>query len=253
MSEPQLMPARLPFVLLNGASGIAVGMATEIPPHNLREVARGGEAADPEAGGDAGRSAAPAAGTGLPRRRPDHLPAAGIRDAYATGRGSLRMRARWRIEDLARGQWRVIVEELPHGVSMRGGAVRDRGRHQPAAARRQEGRLAGAEEPQAGDARRARFRARRIQRQGAGAHRAGAAHLAMSQEEFMAVLLAHTSLETSVSVNMTMIGRDGRPQQKPLLPIAARVDRVPPRHRRAAQRAIAWAKSSAACTSSKAA
>ena len=118
MTEPQLLPARLPFVLLNGASGIAVGMATEIPPHNLREVAEAAQTADPAS----------------PKRQLDEVLAvlpgpdfpgggqiisspADIRDAYASGRGCMRMRARWRIEELARGQWRVIVNELPHGVS----------------------------------------------------------------------------------------------------------------------------------------
>jgi topoisomerase-4 subunit A len=103
-------------VLLNGASGIAVGMATEIPPHNLREVA---EATchlirHPEATLEDVLASCPAR---FPRRRPAHLDPRDIRDAYAIGRGSLRMRARWRIEELARGQWRVIVDELPHGVS----------------------------------------------------------------------------------------------------------------------------------------
>nr|MCU0923283.1 DNA topoisomerase IV subunit A [Burkholderiaceae bacterium] len=115
--EPLLLPARLPFVLLNGASGIAVGLATEIPSHNLREVA--------------------AAAVALVRneRLSDEdlfelLPApdfpggaqiisshADIREAYRTGRGSLKLRARWKIEDLARGQWQLVVTELPPGTS----------------------------------------------------------------------------------------------------------------------------------------
>ena len=71
--EPRLLPARLPFVLLNGASGIAVGMATEIPSHNLREVAAATLAllANPKATLD--ELLASAAGPGLPGRRPDHL------------------------------------------------------------------------------------------------------------------------------------------------------------------------------------
>src|SRR5690606_3225600 len=107
----------LPFVLLNGASGIAVGMATEIPPHNLREVA---EATchlirNPEATLDDILERLPGPdfpGGGQLISSPET-----IRDAYTAGRGSLRMRARWRIEELARGQWRAIVEQLPHGVS----------------------------------------------------------------------------------------------------------------------------------------
>ena len=71
--EPRLLPARLPMVLLNGASGIAVGMATEIPAHNLREVAAAAQLLlrQPDAGLDA-RARAPA-GAGFPRRRPADL------------------------------------------------------------------------------------------------------------------------------------------------------------------------------------
>jgi topoisomerase-4 subunit A len=115
--EPSRLPARLPFVLLNGASGIAVGLATEIPSHNLREVAaaavaliRNDKLADDELY------------TLLPG--PDYpgggqliSSAADIREAYATGRGSLKLRARWKIEDLARGQWQLVVTELPPGTS----------------------------------------------------------------------------------------------------------------------------------------
>src|ERR1035437_1287103 len=88
--EPCQLPARLPFNLLNGASGIAVGLATEIPSHNLREVADACVALI---------------------KNPQ------LADAYRTGRGSLKVRARWKIEELARGQWQLVVQELPPGVS----------------------------------------------------------------------------------------------------------------------------------------
>ena len=111
--EPLHLPARLPMVLLNGASGIAVGMATEIPSHNLNEVTQAAIAllkkptletvdlmqyipAPDFAGG--GQIITPA----------DEL-----RRIYETGKGSVRVRARYEIEKLARGQWRVIVTELP--------------------------------------------------------------------------------------------------------------------------------------------
>ncbi|MBP6638170.1 MAG: DNA topoisomerase IV subunit A, partial [Sulfuritalea sp.] len=118
MTEPQLLPARLPVVLLNGASGIAVGMATEIPPHNLREVAEAARLLikKPEAVLEEVLAVMP--GPDFPGGGQLISTPADIRDAYANGRGSLRMRARWRIEELARGQWRVIVYELPHGVSV---------------------------------------------------------------------------------------------------------------------------------------
>jgi len=219
MREPQLMPARLPFVLLNGASGIAVGMATEIPPHNLREVAeavklliRKPEAALEEV---------------LPLLPGPDFPGGGqlisspedIRDAYATGRGSLRMRARWRIEDLARGQWRVIVEELPHGVSTASVLSEIEAITNP--------------QPRAGkkDVSQEQKNLKQVMLGVLDSVRDESSDKApvrivleprtskIPQDEFMAVLLAHTSLESSVSVNMTMIGRDGRPMQKPLLTV----------------------------------
>jgi topoisomerase-4 subunit A len=106
-------------VLLNGASGIAVGMATEIPPHNLREVAEAAKLLirKPEATLEEVLAVLP--GPDFPGGGQLISTPADIRDAYANGRGSLRMRARWSIEELARGQWRVIINELPHGVSVR--------------------------------------------------------------------------------------------------------------------------------------
>jgi topoisomerase-4 subunit A len=217
--EPQLLPARLPFVLMNGASGIAVGMATEIPPHNLREVA---EAAchlirHPDARLDDILALLPA---------PD-FPGGGqlisaaetIREAYASGRGSLRMRARWRVEDLARGQWRVIVEELPHGVSAASvlSEIETLTNPQPRTGKKEVsleqknlkqlvlGVLDTVRDESSDKSPVRVVLEPKSSRQ--------------SRDEFMAVLLAHTSLETSVSLNMTMIGRDGRPQQKNLAQI----------------------------------
>ena len=115
--EPRLLPARLPFVLLNGASGIAVGLATEIPSHNLREVAAAAIALikDDKLGDDDLYKLVPGPdypGGGQIISTPEE-----IRAAYAGGRGSLKVRARWKIEDLARGQWQVVVTELPPGTS----------------------------------------------------------------------------------------------------------------------------------------
>ena len=105
--EPKQLPARLPFVLLNGASGIAVGLATEVPSHNLREVAAATVALirNDKLTDDALFELVPG---------PDY-PGGGqiissnddIRAAYAGGRGTLRVRAQWKIEDLARGQWQL--------------------------------------------------------------------------------------------------------------------------------------------------
>jgi topoisomerase-4 subunit A len=217
--EPRLLPARLPFVLMNGASGIAVGMATEIPPHNLREVA---EAAgllirQPQAGLEDVLGLVPA--PDFPGGGQLISPPEAIREAYAAGRGSLRMRARWRVEELARGQWRVIVEELPHGVSAAAvlSEIEALTNPQPRAGKKdvtQEQKtlkqlvlgVLDSVRDESSDKSPVRIVLEpRSSRQ--------------SRDEFMAVLLAHTSLESSVPLNLTMIGRDGRPQQKSLLAI----------------------------------
>lgn len=212
--EPVLLPARLPFVLLNGASGIAVGMATEIPPHNLREVAEAAKLLikKPEASLEEVMAILP--GPDFPGGGQIISPPEDIRDAYATGRGSLRMRARWRIEDMARGQWRVIIDELPHGVSTANvlAEIEAITNPQPKAGKKDLSQdqknlkqvvLGAVESVRDESSEKAPVRIVLEPRSSK-----------MSQDEFMAILLAHTSLEASVSMNLTMIGRDGRPQQK---------------------------------------
>ena len=115
--EPQMLPSRLPFVLLNGSSGIAVGMATEIPPHNIKEVAAACLMLleKPESTIDDILSVMPApdfpTGGQLISKKDD------IREAYSTGRGTLKVRARYTFEEMQRGHWRLIVTELPPNTS----------------------------------------------------------------------------------------------------------------------------------------
>src|SRR5206468_4681668 len=115
--EPRQLPARLPFTLLNGASGIAVGLATEIPSHNLREIADACVALikTPKLSDDELYTLI--AGPDYPGGGQIISTPADIAAAYSSGRGSLKVRARWKIEDLARGQWQLVVQELPPGVS----------------------------------------------------------------------------------------------------------------------------------------
>lgn len=214
--EPKLLPARLPFVLLNGASGIAVGLATEIPPHNLNEVARAAVAMirNPKITHAELMEIIP--GPDFPGGGQITSSPAALSEMYETGRGSVKVRARWKIEDLARGQWQAVVTELPSGVSSQKvleeieeltnpkvklgkksltpeqltqkqsilavlDAVRDEsGRDAPV-------RLVF--EPKSKN---------------------------QDQTEFMNMLLAHTSLESSSPLNLVMIGSDGRPRQKRL-------------------------------------
>ena len=117
--EPQLLPARLPFGLLNGSFGIPVGFSTRIPPHNLKEVAAAAAhvIGHPRAGVDDILALMP--GPDFPGGGQIISPPGELREAYETGRGSLLVRAKWEKEQLARGQWRIVVTELPHGVSCR--------------------------------------------------------------------------------------------------------------------------------------
>ena len=115
-SEPVLLPASVPNLLCNGAAGIAVGMATNIPPHNLDEVCRAALhlIKFPKATIEKLTSFIP--GPDFPTGGILAESAANIQEAYATGRGSFRLRARWEKEDLGRGTWQIVVTEIPYQV-----------------------------------------------------------------------------------------------------------------------------------------
>ena len=117
LSEPVVMPAAFPHLLANGASGIAVGMATSIPPHNLHELIDACLAliATPALADEALVALVP--GPDFPTGGVMVEPAPAILEAYRTGRGSFRLRARWGVEDLGRGQWQIVVSEIPYQVA----------------------------------------------------------------------------------------------------------------------------------------
>jgi topoisomerase-4 subunit A len=116
LQEPVVLPAAFPNLLANGASGIAVGMATNIPPHNLDELVGAGLAMikDPDAGDDA--LLAHVQGPDFPTGGVIVEPRESMAESYRTGRGSFRLRARWEIEEQGRGQWQVVVTEIPYQV-----------------------------------------------------------------------------------------------------------------------------------------
>ena len=214
--EPKLLPARLPFVLLNGASGIAVGLATEVPSHNLREVAaaaiallRNDKLTDDELYAEIPGPDFPGGGQIISSE-------ADIRDAYATGRGSLKVRARWKIEDLARGQWQLVVTELPPGASTQRVLEEIEELTNP---KIKTGKKAlSAEQIQLKATILSVLDAARDE-----SNRDAPVRLVfepksrtIAPQELITALLAHTSLESSASVNLTMIGGDGRPTLKSL-------------------------------------
>ena len=116
LEEPVVMPAAFPNLLANGSSGIAVGMATNIPPHNLHELIDACQAMidDPEIPDDDLVRHVP--GPDFPTGGVIVEPRDSILEAYRTGRGAFRLRARWSVEDLGRGQWQIIVTEIPYQV-----------------------------------------------------------------------------------------------------------------------------------------
>ncbi|CAI8189094.1 MAG: DNA topoisomerase 4 subunit A [Marinobacterium sp. xm-d-530] len=193
MDEPEVLPARLPNVLLNGSTGIAVGMATDILPHNLREVARACTYLldNPEA--SVARLCQKVKGPDFPTAAEIITPTADLKKIYETGRGSVKARAIYEIED---GD--IVITALPYQVS--GAKVLEQ-----IAAQMQQKKL-----PMVSDLRDesdhenpTRFvivpRSNRI-----------------DIEQLMAHLFATTDLERSYRVNFNMIGIDGRPQVKDL-------------------------------------
>ena len=214
--EPRQLPARLPFVLLNGATGIAVGLATEIPSHNLREVAAAAVALlkNDKLSDDELFALLPA--PDFPGGGQIISPAADIRDAYRSGRGSLKVRARWVIEDLARGQWQLVVNELPPGTSTQKVLEEIEELTNPKV---KTGKKAlSQDQVQLKAAVLAVLDAVRDE-----SNKDAPVRLvfepksrSVEQSELVHALLAHTSLESSTPVNLTMIGRDGRPTPKSL-------------------------------------
>jgi topoisomerase-4 subunit A len=112
MQEPKMLPARLPNILLNGTTGIAVGMATDIPPHNLREVANAAVALLEKPGSTLEDLLEYVQGPDFPTEAEIITPRNEIRKIYESGKGSVRMRALWKKED---GE--AVITALPHQVS----------------------------------------------------------------------------------------------------------------------------------------
>jgi DNA gyrase subunit A len=118
-SEPLVLPARFPNLLVNGSSGIAVGMATNIPPHNLREIAGAVRAYIDNPDIDLAGLMEHVKGPDFPGGG-TIMGSSGIRDAYASGRGSIKLRAKAHVEPLKGGKEAIIVSELPFMVKKGG-------------------------------------------------------------------------------------------------------------------------------------
>ncbi len=214
--EPKLLPARLPLLLLNGTSGIGVGMATDIPSHNLGEVARAAVATirNPKITVQQLMTFIP--GPDLPGGGHIISDPETLRAIYESGRGSLRLRARWTVEDLARGQWRVAVTELPFGVSTRSVLEDIERATNP---KPKEGKKSLSQEQV--NLKSLMLSALDTVRD--DSDKSSPVRIVLEPkssrqdpQEFMNLLLANTRLESSVPINLVMLGRDGRPRSKDL-------------------------------------
>lgn len=196
MDEPKLLPARLPNVLLNGTTGIAVGMSTDIPPHNLREVANAciHVLKNPKATLADIMAIAPA--PDFPTEAEIITPAEDIAKLYESGRGALKLRAVWEKEEQD-----IVITALPYQVS--GARVLEQIAEQ----------MRSKKLPMVSDLR-------------DESDHENPTRLVITPrsnrvdiEQLMGHLFATTDLEKNYRVNMNMIGLDGKPQVKPLLNI----------------------------------
>lgn len=219
--EPKLLPARLPFVLLNGASGIAVGMATEIPSHNLREVASATIALMKSPKTNLGDLLKLLPGPDFPGGGQIISPASEIAQIYESGRGSVKVRARWTVEEMARGQWQVVVNELPPSTSAQKVLQEIEELTNPKV-------KLGKKSLTADQTNLKQTILNVLDSVRDESSREATVRLVFEPKsknvelgEFVTLLLAHTSLESNASINLVMIGNDGRPRQKGLKDILA--------------------------------
>jgi len=214
--EPAILPARLPVLLLNGASGIAVGMATEIPSHNLNEVAAAAIAMIREPDISIAGLMRHIKGPDFPGGAQIITPRAELKEAYTSGRGSVRVRARWSVERLARGQWQLVVHEMPPGISARKVLEEIDGITNPLP-------KAGKKSLTPEQQREKQLVLSMLDRARDESDRVHPVRLVfepktsrIDEQEFVNLLLAKTSMESNVPINLVTVGLDGRPTSKNL-------------------------------------
>ncbi|MDA0275262.1 MAG: DNA topoisomerase IV subunit A [Proteobacteria bacterium] len=217
--EPVLLPARVPFGLLNGSFGIPVGFSTRIPSHNLKEVVAAAALVIRQPKAKLNEVLEKLPGPDFPGGGQIISPEEELRAAYETGRGSIALRARWTIEPLARGQWRIVINELPHGVSCRQVLEEIEALVNPKAA-------TGKKEVSQEQKRLKQFMLDLVETVRDESDRKAKLRLVIEPRssrqdasEMMKALLVHTSLEVRYPVNMTWIGLDGLPETKGILDI----------------------------------
>ncbi|MFO6300333.1 DNA topoisomerase IV subunit A [Rahnella selenatireducens] len=196
MQEPKMLPARLPNILLNGTTGIAVGMATDIPPHNIREVAAAAVALLEKPGSSLEDLLEFVQGPDFPTEAEIITPRNEIRKMYESGKGSVRMRAVWHKEDGS-----AVITALPHQVS--GAKVLEQ-----IASQMRAKKLPMVEDLRDESDHENPTRLVVVPRSNR-----------IDLDQVMNHLFATTDLERSYRINMNMIGLDHRPQVKGLVEI----------------------------------
>lgn len=214
--EPVLLPARLPVLLLNGSSGIAVGMATEIPSHNLTEV---GEAAievirNPVITTD--ELLEIVKGPDFPGGAQVISSASDIKNVYRSGYGNLQVRATYHFEELSRGQWQLVFDSVPYKVSVMKVMSELEALTNPKAPQGKKSLTAKQQQDK-----------QLIMNVMSGMRDESSAEApvrlvidpkskSIDREELVSTILSKTSLETSCKFNLVVIGIDGKPRQKGL-------------------------------------
>jgi topoisomerase-4 subunit A len=214
LQEPKLLPARLPMLLLNGASGVGVGMACELPPHNMREVADAAIVMLEKPDTSPKMLMRTIKGPDFPGGGQIISSRSEIVEAYAAGRGSLRARARWNVENLARGQWQVVVYELPPTTSVKRVMAELESLTNPRA-KEKGGKVSAAQN----NLKQAVLGV--LEKVNDESDKENKLRLVLEPrssrqdpEEFMRFMLTHTSLEENFPVNLVALGLDGRPVRK---------------------------------------
>src|SRR5260221_1474621 len=217
--EPSLLPARLPFGLLNGSFGMPVGFSTRMPSQNLKEVAAAAAYVikHPRAKLEDVLDLMP--GPDFPGGGQIISPQEEIRQAYETGRGSLVLKAKYEKETLARGQWRIVVTELPHGVSVKQVMEEIEALANPKP-------FGNKKETSQEQKRLKQFILDQVEAVRDESDRKSKLRLVIEPrssridfEEMMAAILVHTSLESRYPVNLTWLGLDGLSETKGLVDV----------------------------------
>ena len=214
LKEPKLLPARLPMLLLNGASGVGVGMACELPRHNMKEVAEAAVFMIKHPNATPKSLMHVIKGPDFPGGGQIISPQEEILEAYKTGRGSLRARARWKVETMARGQWQIVVYELPPTTSVTKVMAEIEALTNPRP-KEKGGKVTAAQ------ANLKQVVLNQLEKINDESDKDNKLRLVLEPrssrqdpDEFMRFLLTHTSMEANFPINLVALGLDGRPTRK---------------------------------------